>query len=150
MIERIIQVDERLIHALRTRGMDYFNEAKLPGTFKVDTFLSSWSSILAAGYGAMWRYQSGTDIAGLMGAIIAPDLNDAEVTATEMFLYVLPEYRERGFGIRLINNFISWARDIGATRIMMAHVLGDQNAFIDHFTQRGFVQAGVILVKELT
>lgn len=150
MIERIITIDERLTKALRTRGMDYFKEAKvLPGTFKVDCFLSSWSSILAAGYGAMWRYQFGADHAGLMGALLSPDLNDGEVTATEMFLYVLPEYRDRGFGIRLINNFLEWAKECGATRVMMAHVLGDRNGFLDHFTQRGFKEAGIILVKDL-
>lgn len=150
MIERIINIDRDLLAPMKELGEDFFAEADLPGSFKLQTFLQSWRVILANGHGAMWKavdYEG--YVTGLFGALLSYDLNNGAVIAAEAFWYVKKEFRGKLDSIRLFKTFEQWGTDIGATRFQMTHLLTENASKLEEFyTRNGYRAIEINYIKE--
>lgn len=104
-------------------GRSFYMECDLPGGFKLEVFRHNWSVLLKANIGVMWKLTIDDVAAGFLGGILLPDINDGEMVASEMFWYVHPAYRKTMWGLRLFSTFERWAKDIGAKRITMVHLM---------------------------
>lgn len=128
----------------------FFKECGLPGTFKFGVFHLNWCKILDNNLGALWKLVRDDKIIGMMGAILSPDLNDGELIATEAFWYVLPNYRNSIEGLKMIVHFENWAKQVGAKRVIMAHLLSSMPESLAAYYQRhGFIPVEVNYVKTL-
>lgn len=131
-------------------GESFFKSCGLPGTFSFDAWLHNWTMILEKNFGVMWCFRSGDTVAGLLGGILAPDMNDGAMVATEAFWYVKPAYRNTVWSVKLLLNFEIWARDIGAKRIVMAHLLSSMpSQLCSYYERRGYKPVEISYVKTL-
>lgn len=131
-------------------GPSFFNECGLPGTFKHEAFLHNWTLFLEKNIGAMWALVKGDKILGVLGGILAPDMNNGDMMAVETFWYVLPEARGSLDSIRLLMTFEIWAQNVGAKRIMMAHLLSSMPEKLkEYYEKRGYRALEINYVKEL-
>lgn len=131
-------------------GESFFKECGLPGKFKYVAFLHNWTLFLEKNIGAMWAFLKDGKPVGLLGGILAPDMNDGELLAVETFWYVMPEHRNSMESIKLLMVFELWARDVGAKRIMMAHLLSSMpEKLASYYEKRGYRPLEINYVKEL-
>jgi hypothetical protein len=122
MITRILTIDENLRKQLDEIGEEFYQEARIPGKFNVETFLNNWQAIIRLGFGALWKFEDEGRIFGMLGGLISPDLCDGTVTANEAFWFVRKQNRGSLGGIRLLDTFERWATEVGARRIIMTHL----------------------------
>lgn len=101
-------------------GALMYEETKLPGKFIPECFVSSWEKILDSGNGILIVAENAGEIVGGLGGLVYQDVNDGELTATEMFWYVHPEFR--GAGLALFKQFEARAIACGAKRLLMVHL----------------------------
>src|SRR5438046_730546 len=101
----------------------FFNECGIPGIFSLQAFLHNWRMLLNNNMGAIWAYQSNGKTVGMLGGLLSPDMNTGEMTASEAFWYVLKDYRNSIESIKLLIYFEQWAKEIGAKRVVMAHLM---------------------------
>lgn len=150
MITPVLHDDLLRMYRAKEIGPRFFEECKVPGTFQFSIWYNSWKNLLKANYGVMWKLEVSDNIVGALGGIVAPDLNDGELTGTEMFWYVLPEFKSTIGTIRLLETFEKWARDIGCKRIHISHLLLPNSEKFDNFIEkRGFKMVEVLYVKTL-
>lgn len=150
MITRVIKIDDSLRDAIVLRGSDFHLEARIPGQFKVATFLNTWHSLLSVGIGAMWRYDHCGRLVGLFGAMIGPDLCDGEVVAQEAFWYVERSSRGTIGGVKLYKEFMKWSIQIGAKRVIIAHLKNSMPEKLRKFyLAEGFQEVETHYLKQL-
>ena len=109
----------------------FYEEGKMPGPFCPETFVHSWTGLLtpiqkadgnvAPPVGLMLGVEDQGEILGAIAGTIWPDLNTRKVHATELFWFVKPGHR--GHGVRLLLEFEKAARERGADRIWMVHLI---------------------------
>lgn len=104
-------------------GKRFFVESSIPGKLVSDVFVKNWSFFLDNGMGKIFGVYENEAMVGAIGGIIAPDLNDGEICATEAFWFVTPE--NRGSGIKLLLHFIKYAEEIGCVRLNMVHLFNE-------------------------
>lgn len=127
----------------------FYAEAKLPGRFVIDSFMNSWHALLQMKVGAIWRADKHEELIGVLGGFFTPDLCDGEIIATEGFWFVHPEHRG-SVGIKLFRTFEGWAREIGAKRLIMAHLATSMPDSLKRFYEReNFQLMDVTYVKTL-
>jgi len=149
MIERVTDINAVPEDDLKALGEGFVREARVPGGFKVDVFKRNWSMILGRNMGAMWIIRNGK-IQGALGAIMHPDINDDQPVAQETFWFVAPEYRGGTMGIRLLNEFETWAAFHGAKRIISAHLTTSMPEKVARvFQRRGYYPAETVHIKVL-
>lgn len=128
----------------------FFTECNLPGTFKPIAFLHNWKGIMANNLGVMWGYYHKGKVVGILGGLLTPDLMSGEMVATEAFWYVLPKHRKSIWSVKLLFTFELWAKQIGAKRIIMAHLLHAVSAKLSHYyVKRGYRAVEINYVKDL-
>ncbi len=131
-------------------GDSFYSECHLPGGFKKEVFIHNWNLLLKGNIGAMWRLVLDNSSVGFLGAILMPDVNNGDLVATEMFWYVSPSYRKSMWGIRLLTTFEKWAKEIGAKRVVMAHLTNPEGEVLGKFyTRKGYTLTESHYVKEL-
>lgn len=131
-------------------GEAFFNQCGLPGTFKYSAWFHNWRSLMQNNLGTMWVLRIKGEIAGALGGMLVPDINDGELVATEAFWFVLPQYRNSLWSIRLLTNFENWAKGIGAKRIVMVHLLSSMPEKLKHFYEkRGYQAVEITYAKSL-
>lgn len=148
MIIRITDIASVPDDELKALGEAFVSEAKYPGSFKVDVFKRNWAMILGNQMGALWVIREADKILGALGAILHPDINDGEPVAQETFWFVSPEHRGGTTGIRLLNEFETWAAMHGAKRIMVEHLWACMPAKVAKiFERRGYNGVATVHMK---
>lgn len=128
----------------------FFTECGLPGDFKFDAFLFNWTKIFDIQMGAMWKLVLNGKTVGMMGGILSPDMLDGQLIATEAFWFVAPEARKSTWGFKMLMHFEQWAKEVGAKRIVMAHLLSSfPEALGAYYNRRGYVATEIHYVKQL-
>ena len=149
MIIQITDVAAVPDNELQELGEAFVREAKFPGGFKVDTFKRNWSMILGRQMGALWIIKDKQTV-GALGAILHPDINDDILVAQETFWFVAPEHRGGTAGIRLLNEFETWAAFRGAKRILVEHLWASMPAKVAKiFERRGYNGVATVHMKVL-
>ncbi len=149
-VQRITVIDDTLRDAIIHKGALFYSEAKVPGSFKVNTFLNNWNLLIKMGVGAMWRLDHGERLIGLFGATIAPDMCDGNIIAQECFWYV--DKSSRGFvgAINLFRIFVDWAKKVGAARVIVTHLTNSMPEKLKKFYEReGFRVIETNYLREL-
>ncbi len=135
---------------IKILGPSFFSECGLPGSFKFEAFIHNWTLFLQTNIGAMWTMAKGEKVVGLLGGILAPDMNDGELMAMETFWYVHPDHRNSIESVRLLMTFEIWAREMGAKRVMMAHLLSSMpEKLAAYYERRGYRPLEINYIKEL-
>ena len=112
---------DELLDKMRHLGPSFFAESKLPGQFKLESFVNSWHTILKLGAGALFRADRRGELVGMIGGLICPDLYDGEIVCHTSFWFVVPTARGR-LSIQLLEAFEDWAREVGAKRVVVTHL----------------------------
>lgn len=94
-------------------GADFYAEANAPGVFRPDFFSALWTALIGNGSGIILGLFEGEDLVGGLAAMVAPDIYDGRLIATEFFWYTRPEYRHGTYPIRLIRAYEQWAAEKG-------------------------------------
>lgn len=129
-------------------GIAFFDEGKLPGGFVPEVFIRNWKNMISSGRGVIIGSFDGETITGALGAVMAPDLNNDQLLATECFWFVFPQYR--GHGIRLLTEFERWAKAAGARRAAMVHLQRLQPESLGALYERmGYEKIETNYLKEL-
>lgn len=115
MIRALTEAD---LLACAPLGLSFFSEANLPGRFIPSVFVESWTWLLSSGAGKLFGAFDGDRLLGAIGGVIAPDVNDGELVAQEMFWYVMPECRRDG--ITLLSTYLDALRAAGVKRYSLA------------------------------
>jgi GNAT superfamily N-acetyltransferase len=149
----IVQLTIKDLHVLKENilmAQSFFNECGLPGTFKIEAFLHNWSMLLEKNFGIIFALQKDEKVVGMLGGILSPDINSGELTATEAFWYVMPENRKTPESLKLLLVFEKWAIEIGAKKIIMAHLLSSMPERLGTFYERrGYKPVEIQYVKQV-
>lgn len=122
MISRVHTVEE-IEESIRELGPMFKNYSGIPGNFRAESFLMSWKMLLEQKIGALFKLTNDEEqTIGLLGAVLVPDLFDNKVVASEAFWFVHPDHRGSMGPVRLFKTFETWAKDVGAERILTAHL----------------------------
>lgn len=103
-------------------GFEFYKEYRLPGKFNPEVFLDGWNHILRSGIGVILRSSDGDETNGVIGGLVVPDAFTGEFICQGSFWYV-PESKRTGInGIKLLSHLEKWARQMGASRIVMSNI----------------------------
>lgn len=89
--------------------------------FDVVTFEAYWKSLLESGLGEIYAIWENSRVVATLGASFSPDMFSGRPTASELFWYVLPEFRKTGAGLMLLDHFEERAKERGCEEIVMVH-----------------------------
>lgn len=144
---RELQAEE--VESITHMGQEFFTEAKLPGGFKKDVFCKTWSNLISLGMGIILAaYKGNNQTVGALGAVIVPDLNDGDLVAQEAFWFMSAESRGSFAGARLLRAFEEIAKERGAKRLIMVHLLSLNADKLGKFYERmGYRATEVNFVK---
>lgn len=134
---QLVSVPVDRLAQLARMGPEFYAEGKLPGAFDPVAFIHTWTNLLAAGTAHIFALEEQGQFVGALGAIIYPDPNDAAPVATEMFWFVRQGHR--GSGFVLLDAFEHWAKERGAKRISMVHLVSLMPAVLERvYKARGY------------
>lgn len=118
----IVEVrSEKDLDFMARAGAQFYEEARLPGRIIPEVFVRSWTQFIGLKLGTIWMLMRGNEIVGAIGGLVVADPNDGVMVGSEMFWWVMPECRGRG--VRLLLRFAEWARERGAERLTMVHLM---------------------------
>jgi len=102
----------------------FYTEMKLPGVFRSEVFLRTWSMFLSPPYtGEILSLWKDGELIGGLGVLLAPDQNDGRLAANEFFWYIDPAHRGGTGALRLLKRFEQWAVERGAVECRLVHLL---------------------------
>lgn len=104
-------------------GEAFIDEKHLPGPFNADVFLRNWTTFLTSYPSVIFGLWKDEELIGGLGGMIFPDLNTGQSIGIEFFWYVGKEYRGSIGSARLVLRFKKWAKERGAVRWRMIHLL---------------------------
>lgn len=149
MIQEITAMDENFKQQLAVLGEKFYPLTNLRGKFHADTFAHFWSKYLEMGLGKIFAHVTDGKIDGAMGMLISMSLADGQVLAEEAFWFVDPDHRGTA-GIKLFRAAESWAKQSGATRMLVGYLCGSMPDKVEKFYEHcGYRKLQVQFVKEL-
>lgn len=104
-------------------GYQFHKEKQVPGEFNPEVFMKNWEQFILSGIGCivgLWK--DGVLIGGL-GGVVMPDITTGQIVANEFFWFVQEGDRKGSWPIRLANAYFIWAKEKGAVRRRMVHIL---------------------------
>jgi hypothetical protein len=104
-------------------GEAFMQEKHIPGVFNPDVFLKNWTTFLTSYPAAIFGLWKDEQLIGGIGGMIHPDLNTGQRIAVEFFWYVGHEHRHTIGSIKLVRRWKRWAKENGAVRWRMIHLL---------------------------
>ena len=100
---------------------------------------------------AIFVAENDGDIAGIVGGRVASSPMDPENRlAQELFWYVDPKYRGTQCGIRLLHMLEQWARNVGATALVMVEFDDPGGPIEGIYYRLGFTPIERMFIKQLT
>ena len=91
--------------------------------------------------------ESDGDINGFFIGVVSEHYFSDTLMASDLLLYVIPEYRNGLSGVRLIKNYIEWAKESGVepSNIQLGQTAGISPAIVDRlYKGLGFDPSGTI------
>jgi GNAT superfamily N-acetyltransferase len=151
MIERLTPDN---LHLCLEGGVSFFAEGKLPGGFVPGEFLARVGGLIEDGRGiVLASFDVRGDkkvITGALAGVLAPSLFSGRLMATEVFWYVLPEYRGRSDALRLFAAFEEWAAEVNAKMICFIHLIALAPEKLEKlYRSRGYTPVEVCYLKEV-
>lgn len=140
-------------------GDGFYEERNIPGKFDVKLATKNWSNFFVAMTSVVLvaesydeEYQE-TNLDGLLGAVITPDLYDGRKVATEMFMYTVPSASVWAF-YKLLKAYHKWASENGAVETRLTHMISDDrydpNGDLERiYRKMGYRQLEVSYVREI-
>lgn len=104
-------------------GQAFMTEKQVPGEFSPEAFLKNWTLFLSAYPAVIFGLWDDKELIGGIGGMIFPDLNTGTPCAIEFFWYVDPAHRNTLGAARLPLTYKKWAKEHGAKRFRMVHLL---------------------------
>ena len=115
-------------------------EAGLGGVFSEVNWRNHIATLYRANsLGAFGVFDGDNLVGALVGQISSHTMTD-EIIASELFWYILPTNRGGTYGIRLLDEFESWAKAAGATIIIMANLAQGADKLERLYVKRGYKQ----------
>ena len=116
---------------------EFWDERHLPGTFNMDHFTQSWTTLMATQPAVIFGLFYDGELVGALGGLVAPDIHTGEIVANEFFWFVLRKARKGTGAIRLIREFEHWGEENGATGFHLTAIIdGHDDARLDKLYQR--------------
>lgn len=129
-------------------AQQFYSSSEFLGHFDIDRFTQVWTNLFQMGMGVIFLMESDGQISGAIGGMVHQDLYGHDFVAEEFFWFVRPD--ARGSGIRLYGEFEKWARQNGASRIQMVHLLDLMPEKVEAFYRRaGFTPIETRYSKKL-
>ena len=126
----------------------FWEEGRIPGRFNADCFVKGWTAFLEQRIGVILVAEEQGEIVGGIGGSLFPDFNTGDLTATEMFWYLMPGHR--GQGLRLLREFERAMRERGGKRIWMVHLMAvNAERMAEYYARNGYALSEQFFVKEL-
>lgn len=128
-----------------------FAKASGAGDFDDLSLLKSVHDILATKRGKVFILEIDNQAAGVLGVVAFPCyFNHKSLRVQEIFWWVDPEYRNTKESIKLFNKVEEWAKEIGATQVMVSAMAALEADKLDKFyTKKGFRKMDINYVKDL-
>ncbi len=104
-------------------GIAFHKEKDVPGEYSHETFMKNWTMFLTSKLGTIFGLWRDKELVGGLGCMTVPDITTGELIAYEFFWYVDPSERHGTWSIRLVKRFKQWAKERGAIRYRMVHML---------------------------
>jgi ribosomal protein S18 acetylase RimI-like enzyme len=98
---------------------------------------------------AFMAMKDGEAVGYLVGGIVKEDdyRNNIKIAEVEN-MYVLESHRSKGIGKNLFEEFIKWAKESGAERVMVVASAQNDRA-IEFYEREGFEKYDIVLEKEI-
>lgn len=120
MIRPMVTGDLNKVVALAKEMHQEGNYKDIP--FSTEVFVRTMSKCMSDGF-AWVGENEGKVVCGMMGTIGELIFSKALIT-NDLGLFVSKEYRKSRLGLKLINKFIEWSKEMGATEICISHSNG--------------------------
>ena len=139
------------VPALVALGQEFISEAPNYSNRKFDAnALRQNLESVVNGQGAIFVVEAGTEIVGGIVCLTAKDWFNDDVIAFEQVFYISPKYRNTQASFLLIDAFIAWSKNMGASRIQCGTTTGiNTRGCIRLYERLGFTQYGTVLDMEL-
>ena len=139
------------VPALVALGQEFISEAPNYSNRKFDAnALRQNLESVVNGQGAIFVVEAGTEIVGGIVCLTAKDWFNDDVIAFEQVFYISPTYRTTQASFLLIDAFIAWSKNMGASRIQCGTTTGiNTRGCIRLYERLGFTQYGTVLDMEL-
>lgn len=121
--QELIRVIPSSVNLLQPLFQRYFDDVKYPGQLNMTALERVWMPMMARDVATMIADWNKDEMPrGIVGTTYMPDTFNGEMTATMVFLYVVPEYRGQGLGRVLLDQAERQARLHGCTSIVHGHM----------------------------
>ena len=139
------------VPALVALGQEFISEAPNYSSRKFDAnALRQNLESVVNGQGAIFVVEAGTEIVGGIVCLTAKDWFNDGVIAFEQVFYISPTYRTTQAPFLLIDAFIAWSKNMGASRIQCGTTTGiNTRGCIRLYERFGFTKYGTVLDMEL-
>lgn len=100
--------------------LEKFNEESGYG-YEIDhrEFLAWWAPAILEGRAATFVKVSGKEIVGILGVQISAFPGSKALRSGEVFFYIEPEHRNGMGAVKMIKQYIQWAKDKGVPKCQM-------------------------------
>lgn len=139
------------VPALVALGQEFISEAPNYSSRKFDAnALRQNLESVVNGQGAIFVVEAGTEIVGGIVCLTAKDWFNDDVIAFEQVFYISPTYRTTQASFLLIDAFIAWSKNMGASRIQCGTTTGiNTRGCVRLYERFGFTKYGTVLDMEL-
>ncbi|WP_180182920.1 GNAT family N-acetyltransferase [Acinetobacter sp. YH01020] len=139
------------VTALVALGQEFISEAPNYSSRKFDAkALQQNLESVVNDQGVIFVVEDGNRIAGGIVCLTTKDWFNDDVIAFEQVFYVSPEYRSTQASFLLIDAFIAWSKNMGASRIQCGTTTGiNTRGCVRLYEHFGFKQYGTLLDMEL-
>jgi GNAT superfamily N-acetyltransferase len=134
---------------LQNCAQRFYASSRFLTKFDMARFVKIWAGLLESESGVIFLLlDNGQNAVGALGGVAYPDIYSGEMIASEMYWFVMPEYR--GGGIRLYRAFEEWAKEQECLQVRMVHLLDSMPEKLERvYRHFGFTPAEVHYVKDL-
>lgn len=146
---KIVPLDADELRVILPGARLFFAEGALPGRLNEEHFMASFASFIKADLGVVLAaFGPDQSFWGAIAGVAFPDVATGDLTANELFWFVLPEHRK--CGIKLLAAFEEEMRRRGCIRIHMVHLYNQSGEKLDRFYERkGYRPLEIAFTKEL-
>jgi GNAT superfamily N-acetyltransferase len=90
------------------------------GHLDAEHYQHTWENMIAGGTGVMFLYEDNGKVVGGIGGAKYPALLSGKMRASQLFIYILPEYRGAMLSVRrLMKSLEIWAVENGCSDVVM-------------------------------
>lgn len=146
----IAPVDSKELYLLLDLAEEFYASSKFLKGFDKDSFITNWARFIDLGVGAIFGYvNTNGEVVGAIGGIASPGVHGKALVANELFWFVSKKHSGVA-GIRLIEKFESWAKEVGCEQIIMVSLSDLTPGKLKKiYERRGYTAMETHYIKEL-